>query len=328
MPGYGLATFYADLRAGRVPDRTAKICTIADYFGMKLVGRRAPLIHTGNAASFGLFDLYDMRFDTEKVKLLGIDPSILPQCVPDARRLGTYRGIPVSAAIGDNQAAFFGSVSDPAEMVLANFGTGSQVSLAVTSGEAVKTGRSVELRPFDETRMLASGSALCGGRAYAILERFFRLYTEAAGGGTGSGYDILNRLALEAMDRNERLPVRTAFCGTRDDPGLRGMIGGISEDNFTPGALAAGVLYGMAEELYGMFLDMPGASVRTLVLAGNAARKNPALRRAAAQVFGMRAVIPACREEAAFGAALWSFRALGEPVPDSAIRYTEIPAEG
>ncbi len=312
-PGYGLATYYADMLAGRIAERMAKVATIADYFGMRLTGRSAPLMHTSNAASLGLFDIPNMRFDTEAIGKLGIPLSILPEVMCGIDLLGAYRGIPVTAAIGDNQAAFFGSVSSPDTSVLANFGTGSQISLAADAS-TIKIGKkcgSVEIRPLTENRILLSGSALCGGRAWAMFERFFRSYLAAAGFDAGEQYAAMDRLAALALEKGCVLPVSTTFSGTRDDPTARGEITGIGEDNFTPGALLAGVLSGMVRELYAMYETMPREKIKTLVLSGNAARMNPTLMKIAEQIFGLEVVVPVCREEAALGAALKALDAVG-----------------
>lgn len=309
-PGYGLATHYANHLTGSVPAGAKKLATVMDCFGVQLTGRKAPLIHAQNAASLGLFDTGAMRFDTDAATKLGLDPSILPDVTTRAEFIGEYRDVPVCAAIGDNQAAFLGAVRDPETSALANFGTGSQISLAVCPGAEVITSRSLELRPFLEDRMLASGSALYGGAAYALLERFFRAYAEEAGFEGGEQYEILNRLALAAED-GPVLSVRTTFGGTRDDPELKGLIADVTAENFTPGALAVGVLAGMAEELYGLYERIPHDGVKTLVLSGNAARKNPALQKIVKRVFGLDVLIPICREEAALGSALFAADAAG-----------------
>ena len=64
-------------------------------------------------------------------------------------------------------------------------------------------------------------------------------------------YEIMDRL-LTAFDRANCAPMKvtTTFLGTRGDPKKRGSIEGISLKNFSPAALAYGVLEGMAEELY------------------------------------------------------------------------------
>ncbi|MBQ2707018.1 MAG: MerR family transcriptional regulator [Clostridia bacterium] len=302
--GYGLATHYYHLLTGTVPAGAAKLCSVADSIAMLLTGRREPLVHTSMAASFGCFD----HGFLPTLKAAGID-AILPEVTADAAIAGEYRGIPVAVAIGDNQASFLGSVKSPRDTVLVNFGTGSQISMMTKDGAA---SGDIELRPFIGSTHLMSGSALCGGRAWAILEKFFAAYAGEIGVG-GSQYAVMERLAFAGMDAgiNARLHVRTTFCGKRSEPSLRGCIDGIGEENFTPGILAAGVLYGMAGELREMYDAMAHAHVRTLAASGNAVRLNAALREVLRRVFGMEVMLPAHAEEAAHGAAMFAALAAG-----------------
>lgn len=92
--------------------------------------------------------------------------------------LGEYRGRLVSVAIGDNQASFLGAVYDMENSVLVNIGTGGQIS--VLSDHCLMA-ENIEARPFVKGRYLLAGSSLCGGRAYAMLEKFFKTYAEAMG---------------------------------------------------------------------------------------------------------------------------------------------------
>ena len=295
--GYGLSSFFWCSCNGRIPESAVTFCTIMDYVGMKLTGTKKPLVHSTNAASFGLYDLEHHVFYEKEIALIGA-AGYLPETTDEDRIQGTYAGIPVSVAIGDNQAAFFGAVDRPEITVSVNCGTGSQISAAVDSclGQ-----NAPEIRPYIDGKYLLNGSALCGGRAYAILERFFRLYADAAGLGGVEQYEVLNRIAAEGEDR--ALKVRTQFAGTREDPSVRGSITGIGEDNFTPQAMAAGFLHGMADELYEMYLSM-GLSGRTeLVASGNAIRKNPALQKIFSETFGMNLIVTEIKEEAAYGAA-------------------------
>ena len=305
-PGYGLATHFAHVLARCVPDNAAKICTVMDYLVMKLTGRTTPVMHASNAASLGLYDIAKHAFDTDAVVRAGIDPSILPEVTSESAVVGSWHGIAVTVAIGDNQASFLGSVRDPEHSALANFGTGSQISLLTHSAENIPTNASLEIRPFLENSLLASGSALCGGRAYAILERFFRSYITACGISETEQYEVMNRLAAKSLESGKYLHVHTQFCGTRNDPSLRGSISGISEELFTPEAMIAGTLWGMASELYDMFREMPHSHISTLVVSGNAVRKNPSFQQMLKEVFGMNVSVPVHREEAAFGAALFA----------------------
>ncbi len=314
--GYGAATLVSLLRAGAVLPEGAKICTIGDLLGMKLTGRKTPLVHLSNAAGLGFFDLSAHRYDPDAAKAFGVE-AFLPDVTERFAALGeTPDGAPVVCAVGDNQAGFLGSVSDPAHTVLANFGTGSQLT-ALCRGADVQPDGVIELRPLDGDETLVSGSALCGGRAYAMLERFFGLY-EGDTRSEGERYERLNALALEGFA--DPLAVRTTFCGTRADPSLRGMIAQIGEDSFTPASLAAGVLLGMADELYGFYRKMHLAGVTTLAASGNAVRKNPALVEALRRTFGMKVFIPLHTEEAAFGAALAAARTVGLTGPEASAR--------
>ncbi len=320
-PGYGLATHYALTKSGQVPANAVGISTVMDWVGMRLTGGNRAVIHPTNAASLGLFDIPAGRFDWVAVENLPLSPAFLPEVAADHATIGTYKSIPVSVSIGDNQAAFLGSVRAPTETILVNIGTGSQVSLCLPKSAGVLSG-AVETRPYLGDQVLVSGSGLCGGRAYALLERFFRSYATAVGLPAEARYDVLNRLAAEGIRTGQVLDVRTTFCGTREDPTLRGQITGIGEDNFTPEALAAGVLTGIVAELHIMVGKIPHGGAATLVASGNGVRKNPVLREILAGMFGLPLVLPAHTEEAAFGAALFAAQKNGGDL-SRCIRYTE-----
>ena len=323
-PGYGLATHIDLLRHDRVPKKAAKIATIMDYAVCRLTGKTEPLCHVTNGASLGFFTP-EGTFDIASLAKLSMDPAILPECTAENRIVGTYRGIPVAVAIGDNQASFFGSVQHPTSAALINFGTGSQITMS-TEGEnggkiLFQATPEIEIRPYLHGQYLLSGSALCGGRAYALLESFFRTYSIACGLPDTEQYELMNKLAAESIAAGEHLHVETTFCGVRSDHTVRGAITQIGEENLKPGALIAGVLFGMAEELHGMFSVMPNDGIRELVVSGNAVRKNPALRMVLRQVFGLPIVIPVHREEAAYGSALFAWQTI-EPNADLSDFYT------
>ncbi|MBR5445008.1 MAG: hypothetical protein IKV57_02735 [Clostridia bacterium] len=317
--GYGLATHYALSLLGETPVG-AYLCTIMDWIVMGLCGLQKPVIHSTNAASLGLYRLAEDRFDEEALRTLGIEAAILPTVTNRCEAVGSYRGIPVSAAIGDNQAAFLGSVRAPEDTVLVNIGTGSQISLLCGRNTPLAEG-AVETRPFSETERLLSGSGLCGGRAYALLETFFRKYARAAGMPDTEHYPVMNLLAAQGLRNGKVLPVRTTFCGTREDPSLLGQITDIGEDDLTPEGLCAGVLQGMAEELYRMYLTMPHDHITAITASGNAVRKNPVLQQILENTFGMPLQIPEHKEEAAFGAAMFGARAAGKRDLQHCIRY-------
>lgn len=58
--GYGLVTHLFNVRKGLVPADASTFCTIGDYLGMVLTGRKSPLVHISQAAGMGLFALYKL----------------------------------------------------------------------------------------------------------------------------------------------------------------------------------------------------------------------------------------------------------------------------
>ena len=312
--GFGLVTHFINREQGLVPSEAVTFCTIQDYIALLLARRKTPLLHASDAASFGCFDLEAHTFDRFAMEKLGFDNAFLPAVTAETAIIGQDGSIPVAAAIGDNQASVLGSLRENAD-ILVNIGTGSQVSAVVSAPVPFPAGA---VRPYVDGKFLLAGSPLCGGRAYALLHRFFARCAELFGGDGRDIYTVMNDMAAEQPE-DHSLTVDTRFCGTRNDPALRGALSEISEDNFTPEQLTRGVLWGMTAELRGLYGEMPLLSPATgLVGSGNAVRKNPVLRRYLEEQFNLPLKLPVHREEAAFGAAVFAAAAAGV--------YRDIPA--
>lgn len=154
--GYGLVTHIYNIRHNLVPDSALSFCTIMDYFGMYLTGRKKPLVHVSNAAGFGFFDSHKMCFEKEKLAEMGVDVNWLPDVCTGIEKLGTYRGRTVTTAIGDNQASFLGAAGDEENILLVNMGTGGQIS--VLSSQYF-SGDGIEARPFLNRKYLFVGAS-------------------------------------------------------------------------------------------------------------------------------------------------------------------------
>lgn len=287
--GYGLATDFYNEKNELIPENAVYLCTVADYAVMQLCGLKKPLVHITNAASLGCFDIEKNCFT--------LDNPRLPDVTAEFKSVGTYKGISVCVAFGDNQASFMGSVSD-SENALINIGTGSQISW-LTETPVIADG--VENRPFDGERYLAAGCALCGGRAFAMVEKLFREIANLAGCEVESMYLQIDKIIENKTETS--LSADCRFCGTRNDPSVRGSINNISESNFTAADIAYSVLVGMSDELYQMYKS-GGMNAKKLVCSGNGIRKNSALRRIVSEMFGCDIKIPFYAEEASYGAAL------------------------
>ena len=310
--GYGAVTYFYDKINGLVPKNAAGFCTIHDLAAMTLCNRPQPLVHPSNAASFGLYDIKNNHFDKKATELLGLDFSLFPSVSKGIEKLGEYKGIPVAVAIGDNQASFLGSVRDMENSVLVNVGTGSQISQLAYS---VPENKVLDCRPLLDDSYIIAGSALAGGRAYAMLEQLFlEIAEKVTGQRPKSAYPAMDKLMENTSDIISPLKIDTCFCGMRSNPQKRGSISNISNDNFTMAHLCDGVMCGMVNELYETYKDIQSSSSITpkaMVGSGNAIRNNPPLKQRFEKTFRLALSVPVNKEEAAFGASLYSLCTAG-----------------
>ena len=293
--GYGTVTDFYNRENGIRPKDAVGFCTIHDYFVMKLCGLTKAIMHSTDAASYGNYDLEKNCFNYD----VGVDVTA------NFTVAGEYCGVPVSVAIGDNQASVFSTLVNE-ENILLNVGTGSQVSVI---SNAIAQSDEVETRPYFDGKYLIVGAALCGGRAYSLLKNFYKdilCYKEVLS--DDKVYDIMNEMLKSDAPA---VSVDTRFAGTRKNPDVSGSITGIREENFTPASFTKGVLSGMVSELYEMYTQM-GVEKSGVIGSGNGVRKNEALVRMFEEKFGAKMKMPQHLEEAAVGAALFSLVASGK----------------
>lgn len=307
--GYGSVTHFYNVINGLVPENAKTFCTIHDLVAMKLANEIKPILHPSDAASLGLYDLSSNQFDADAIVKAGLDISFFPEVKDGYHMLGkTSQGIPVSVAIGDNQASVLGSVSDMENSILVNVGTGSQISCIV---KGVPENCHMDCRPLTDGLYLLAGSSLCGGRAYAILERFLRETAMLITGmNVDSAYAAMGEVMSEYTTPEYPLVVDTTFSGTRQEPERKGAISNIDIDNLTMANLCDGFMNGMVGELFELYQQMTPFIHKTptkMVGSGNGIRLNEHLSRRFVQIFGKPLSIPTHKEEAAFGAALFGF---------------------
>ncbi len=314
--GFGLTTHFYNLVNGEVPAEAVMLCTIHDYLAALLTGTK-PVTHSSDAASLGFYNLEENTFDDNALSIGGISKDFLPEVIKSTALAGTSKcdflpeGIPVAVAIGDNQASFLGSVADTENSVLVNVGTGSQVSFVTNRVIALSQG---EIRPLTDDKYIFVGASLCGGRAYAILKGFFERFAELLDTKVESLYTLMDSAAEAVADSADPLSVNCQFCGTRENPRLRGSIQNIGTENFTPESLIYGTLKGVCSELFDMYKDAEAlltSKPTTLVCSGNGLRKSDLWRRIFTNEFGMEATLPKHSEEAAVGACVFASVASG-----------------
>lgn len=314
--GFGLATHFYNIQNNLVPENAVMLATIHDYIVSVLTNAR-PVTHSSDGASLGLFDLKNLCFAKSALSNAGIDDTFLPEVVCTTAQAGKTScdflpdGIPVAVAIGDNQSSFFGSVAEPESSVLVNVGTGSQVSFLTAKCDIPPCG---EIRPLTDTDYIYVGSSLCGGRAYAVLKKFFCDCAEMLGGSPNDLYKKMDELSEGILGINDELYINCEFCGTRADPQKRGYIQNIGTENFTPQTLICGVLKGVSRELHDMYTnaaDYLNFAPQSLVCSGNGLRKSKIWREIFEKDFSLTALLPRHSEEAAIGACVFAGASCG-----------------
>lgn len=307
--GFGLVTHYYNAHTDNVPAAADRICTIGDYIALDLANLTEPIIEHSNAASLGLFNIQEQDFDRNSLEDLCLGGSNLPKLyIYGQGPIGqTPDGINVFPAIGDNQASFVGSVQDFPSSVLFNLGTGGQLSCY--SKEYLLFPK-LEIRPFFNKGYLLVGIALAGGQSFVLLKDFFIETLKWVGceAKTQDFYEVMDAVDISLELNNDPPIVDTRFCGTREDPTIRGSIGNLTVENFTPQKITAAFMQGMVNELYNCFAILPVTlkkHIKTVVGSGNGVRKNRQIQELIKRRFN-KPLILAQVEEAAKGAAIFA----------------------
>ncbi|MCW4021114.1 MAG: FGGY family carbohydrate kinase [Candidatus Bathyarchaeota archaeon] len=316
--GYMGSTLFWLKENNALPSEPATACFLPDYIVMRMTGQ-PPVTDPTNAGSSGIFDIVSRQWDSALIRKLGIPSDLMLEVknsgevlggltAEAAEKTGLARGTPVCVACGDNQASFFGSVADRRDTALVNIGTGGQISLWVPEYTAAKE---VDTRCFLDESYLLVGAGTCGGRSYALLNRFFLEVGRAFFGAKGDEelYGEMTRLAAKTPPGSDGLTCDPLFTGTRLNPNLRASWLGMSELNFTPGHLARALLEGVAQRFKTMYDGMLESAVSPrvrLVGSGNGVRKNQLLAKILSDKFGMPLQVPVNTEETALGAAILS----------------------
>lgn len=295
--GYGNVTDFYNRENGFRPQNAVTYCTIADYIAMRLCGLKQPYIHDSNAASFGNYNIKTKTFDYD----------FNPKTTNEYTIIGEYKNIPVAAAIGDNQASVFSTLTND-DGVLVNVGTGSQVS--VISSTPVES-EHYEVRPYFENKYLIVGAALCGGRAYSVLKDFYKGIVQNFTKVTDDEiYSYMNNIS---MNINNSLSVDSRFSGSRENHELKGRISNITPENFTAENLTTALIEAIAVELRcECYHNKSNLKTSFLVGSGNGIRKNPNLIKNIEHWFQTIMNIPLHIEEAAYGAALYALVSAGK----------------
>jgi len=236
--------------------------TLDAFLVRRLVGR--DVTEPGHAGRTLCFHLERNRFDPELCRLFGVPPEALPRVVPSAAPRGSYRGVPLTAVAGDQQAALLGHGGWRTGVTAAHFGTGAFV-LASTGA-----------RPRRSRQVLSAALATTG--------RARRYQVEGSVNSAGSAVDWIfdiTRSRFEDWREREITPgelpaVLPAFAGLATpwwQPSTRAVFAAINSKTSVED-LVAGTLYALAMRVLDCVdaLDRAGAATKVLRVSGKLTR--------------------------------------------------------
>lgn len=152
--------------------------TIDSFLLWRLTGGRVHATDVTNAGRTMLFNIHDMAWDADLLRLFNVPESVLPTVHANTHLFGETdlalfgRSLPVAGMAGDQQSALIGQACFEAGMVKSTYGTGCFL-LMNTGGNAVASTNRLLTTPAyqlgDETAYALEGSIFVAGAAIKWL---------------------------------------------------------------------------------------------------------------------------------------------------------------
>ncbi len=139
----------------------------------------------------GFFDSRKMCFEKEKLAEMGVDVNWLPDVCTEIEKLGTTEEGQLQQQSETIRASFLGAAGDEENTLLVNMGTVDRFLFFPVS---IFREMGIEARPFLNGKYLLAGASLCGGKAYALLEQFFRKIVKEATGQDQPLYKVMEKM--------------------------------------------------------------------------------------------------------------------------------------
>jgi len=321
--GYGCATAAWLSAEGQMPKDVAVLTSPGALASARLSGMQRPVVDPTDAASWGAFKIDGADWDLAALDSLELGAALFPAIAGGspigkldkniASALGLQPGIPVCAAIGDNQAALLATLDDPVRDLALTIGTGAQLSSIVLTEDCPVAPPEArwECRPFIDGRKLIVAASLSGGSAWTWLAETVRSWLDGLNAEVPSREALFARLNHLGLVSTTTVDFSPHFAGERFDPNLRATIKGLDLTPMDLGSMARGLACGIVRNLKDMMPDSALKSRKNIIASGNAMRRNPLLVKATEQVMDMQVTITGGREESALGAAIFAARSSG-----------------
>ena len=288
--------------------------TIETWLIWKLTGGRVHVTDCSNASRTMLFNINEMRWDEEILRLLDIPKCMLPKVVSNSEIYGYTNNelfgcaIPISGAAGDQQSALFGQKCFLPGEAKNTYGTGCFM-LMNTGGTPIfsKNGlvSTVAWKIGNEVSYALEGSVFVGGASVQWLRDELKIISSA---------DECEEMALQVPDTAGCyvVPAFTGLGAPYWDPQARGTIVGLTRGvnrNHIVRATLDSIAYQVNDVLEAMKEDS-GLTMNTLKVDGGASR-NGYLMNTQAGISNVEVVRPANVETTALGAAYLAGLAVG-----------------
>lgn len=289
--------------------------TIDTWLIFKLSRGTAFVTDFTNASRTMMLNLDRLEWDPAMIEMLGVPPAMLPTPVPSrgplaeaAAGIFSDRAIPITASIGDQQAALFGQGGVAAGDAKVTYGTGAFLLMNTGATRPHSHNRllsTVALGPGGEPAYALEGSVFIAGAAVQWLRDELKLFTKASG---------TSALAARSSDRTAPYFV-PAFVGLGApywDSAARGAIFGLTRGT-TRADLVRATLDSIAYQVHDVLVAMEndsGHRIPELRVDGGASA-NGYLMQFQADLFGRPVRRPSMGETTVLGAAMLAGIAAG-----------------
>ena len=288
--------------------------TVDTFLIWKLTKGKHHLTEATNASRTMLFNINNNKWDNEILQKLKIPRSILPEVKNSADNFGktdkrvTGKEIPISAVLGDQQAAAVGQACFEKGSIKSTYGTGAFIIMNTGSKKINSKNKlltTICYRLNNKTTYALEGSIFIAGAGVQWLRDKIKLINNA--------YET-EKIAKSTKSNNE-VYVVPAFSGIGAPywkPDARGLITGLTRDSDWK-TLVRATVESVAYQSYDLFYSMnkDGLKPRIVKIDGGMVANNW-FSQFLADVINLKVIRPKVLETTALGAALFAGYQVGE----------------
>ena len=288
--------------------------TVDTFLIWKLSKGKQHLTEATNASRTMLFNINNNKWDNEILQKLKIPRSILPEVKNSADNFGktdkrvTGKEIPISAVLGDQQAAAVGQACFEKGSIKSTYGTGAFIIMNTGSKKINSKNKlltTICYRLNNKTTYALEGSIFIAGAGVQWLRDKIKLINNA--------YET-EKIAKSTKSNNE-VYVVPAFSGIGAPywrPDARGLITGLTRDSDWK-TLVRATVESVAYQSYDLFYSMnkDGLKPRIVKIDGGMVANNW-FSQFLADVINLKVIRPKVLETTALGAALFAGYQVGE----------------